>query len=103
MYGDMSVRENLRYFARILGAPPSRVDEAIDEVDLGEQADQLTRTHALGRERSRVSSRRRCSASPSCSCSTSRPSASTRCSGATSGRCSTDSPRRGKDAAWLNT
>ena len=48
VYGDMSVRENLRYFARILGAPPSRVDEAIDEVDLGEQADQLTRTLSGG-------------------------------------------------------
>ena len=54
VYGDMSVRENLRYFARILAAPPSRVDEAIDEVDLGEQADQLTRTLSGG-ERSRVS------------------------------------------------
>ena len=48
VYGDMSVRENLRYFARILGVPPSRVDEAIDEVDLGEQADQLTRTLSGG-------------------------------------------------------
>ena len=54
VYGDMSVRENLRYFARILGAPPSRIDEAIDEVDLGAQADQLTRTLSGG-ERSRVS------------------------------------------------
>ena len=48
------MRENLRYFARILAAPLSRVDEAIDEVDLGEQADQLTRTLSGG-ERSRVS------------------------------------------------
>ena len=54
VYGDMSVRENLRYFARILGAAPSRIDEAIDEVDLGAQADQLTRTLSGG-ERSRVS------------------------------------------------
>jgi ABC-2 type transport system ATP-binding protein len=54
VYGDMSVRENLRYFARILGAPPSRIDEAIAEVDLGGQADQLTRTLSGG-ERSRVS------------------------------------------------
>ena len=54
VYGDMSVRENLRYFARILGAPPSRIDEAIDEVDLRGQADQLTRTLSGG-ERSRVS------------------------------------------------
>jgi ABC-2 type transport system ATP-binding protein len=54
VYGDMSVRENLRYFARILGAAPSRIDEAIDEVDLAGQADQLTRTLSGG-ERSRVS------------------------------------------------
>ena len=54
VYGDMSVRENLRYFARVLGAPPSRIDEAIDEVDLRGQADQLTRTLSGG-ERSRVS------------------------------------------------
>ena len=54
VYGDMSVRENLRYFARILAAPPSRIDEAIDEVDLRAQADQLTRTLSGG-ERSRVS------------------------------------------------
>ena len=54
VYGDMSVRENLRYFARILGASSSRIDEAIDEVDLRAQADQLTRTLSGG-ERSRVS------------------------------------------------
>jgi len=54
VYGDMSVRENLRYFARILGAPPSRIDETIAEVDLGAQAGQLTRTLSGG-ERSRVS------------------------------------------------
>ena len=54
MYGDMRVRENLRYFARILGVPPSRIDEAIDEVDLRAQADQLARTLSGG-ERSRVS------------------------------------------------
>jgi len=54
VYGDMSVRENLRYFARILGTPRSRVDEAIGEVDLGAQADQLARTLSGG-ERSRLS------------------------------------------------
>jgi ABC-2 type transport system ATP-binding protein len=54
VYGDMSVRENLRYFARILGVPSSRVDEAIDEVDLRSQAGQLARTLSGG-ERSRVS------------------------------------------------
>jgi ABC-2 type transport system ATP-binding protein len=54
VYGDMSVRENLRYFARILGALPSRTDEVIDEVDLRPQADQLARTLSGG-ERSRLS------------------------------------------------
>jgi ABC-2 type transport system ATP-binding protein len=54
VYGDMSVRENLRYFARILGAPPSRIEEAIGEVDLPGQADQLARTLSGG-ERSRLS------------------------------------------------
>ncbi|HEX4929919.1 MAG TPA: ABC transporter ATP-binding protein [Gaiellaceae bacterium] len=54
VYGDMSVRENLRYFARILEVPRSRIDEAIDEVDLRPQAGQLARTLSGG-ERSRVS------------------------------------------------
>ena len=54
VYGDMSVRENLHYFARILGAPSARVDETVEEVGLQEQADQLARTLSGG-ERSRVS------------------------------------------------
>ena len=32
VYADLTVRENLRYFARILGAPAARVDEAIETV-----------------------------------------------------------------------
>ena len=54
VYGDMSVRENLHYFARILGVPPARVDEAVEEVGLQEQTGQLARTLSGG-ERSRVS------------------------------------------------
>ena len=54
VYGDMSVRENLHYFARILGAPPVRVDEAVEEVGLQEQTAQLARTLSGG-ERSRLS------------------------------------------------
>jgi ABC-2 type transport system ATP-binding protein len=48
------VRENLAYFARIVDAPPTRVDEAIEIVDLGGHADQVVRTLSGG-QRSRVS------------------------------------------------
>ena len=54
VYADLSVRENLRYFARILDAPGRRVDEAIEVVDLGSHADQVVGTLSGG-ERSRVS------------------------------------------------
>ena len=54
VYGDLSVRENLRYFARILDVPDRRIAEMIDVVDLGPQADQVVRTLSGG-ERSRVS------------------------------------------------
>jgi ABC-2 type transport system ATP-binding protein len=54
VYADLSVRENLRYFARIADVPPGRVDEALATVDLGPQADQLVHTLSGG-ERSRVS------------------------------------------------
>jgi ABC-2 type transport system ATP-binding protein len=54
VYGDLSIRENLRYFARVLGVPLTRVDDAIATVDLRENADQVVRTLSGG-ERSRVS------------------------------------------------
>jgi ABC-2 type transport system ATP-binding protein len=54
VYADLSVRENLRYFARILGAPDTRIDETIDAVDLRPQADQVVSTLSGG-ETSRVS------------------------------------------------
>jgi ABC-2 type transport system ATP-binding protein len=54
VYGDLTVRENLRYFARILNVPAERVDEAIATVDLGANADQVVRTLSGG-ELSRVS------------------------------------------------
>jgi ABC-2 type transport system ATP-binding protein len=41
VYRDLSVRENLRYFARVLGAPHERIEAAIETVALGEQADQV--------------------------------------------------------------
>jgi ABC-2 type transport system ATP-binding protein len=58
VYGDLTVRENLRYFARVVGASPGRVEEAIETVGLTEQADQVVGTFSgglSGGERSRVS------------------------------------------------
>jgi ABC-2 type transport system ATP-binding protein len=40
VYGDLTVRENVRYFARVLGADPARVDGAIAAVGLEAAADQ---------------------------------------------------------------
>ena len=54
VYPDLTVRENLRYFAGVVEARPERIDEAIETVGLGEQADQIVRTGSGG-ERSRVS------------------------------------------------
>ncbi|HET6570166.1 MAG TPA: ABC transporter ATP-binding protein [Solirubrobacterales bacterium] len=41
VYGDLSVRENLRYFGRVLGAPRERIDRVLETVALGEQAEQV--------------------------------------------------------------
>jgi ABC-2 type transport system ATP-binding protein len=54
VYSDLTVRENLEYFARVLGAPRERVDEAIAEVGLEEQRSQLVQTGSGG-EQSRAS------------------------------------------------
>jgi ABC-2 type transport system ATP-binding protein len=54
VYGDLSVRENLAYFARVIGAPPARIEDAIATVGLGELAGQVVRTLSEG-ERSRAS------------------------------------------------
>jgi ABC-2 type transport system ATP-binding protein len=35
VYGDLSVRENLRYFAAVLGTGPARVDAVIETVGMG--------------------------------------------------------------------
>ncbi len=54
VYPDLSVRENLRYFARVLGVGHERIEAAIETVDLGPQADQVV--HELsGGEVARVS------------------------------------------------
>jgi ABC-2 type transport system ATP-binding protein len=54
VYADLSVRENLRYFARILDVSLDRIAVTIDLVDLRPQADQVVLTLSGG-ERARVS------------------------------------------------
>jgi ABC-2 type transport system ATP-binding protein len=54
VYGDLTVRENLRYFARIIDVPATRIEDTIGVVDLERQADQVVHTLSGG-ERSRVS------------------------------------------------
>jgi len=54
VYPDLSVTENLRYFATVLGAPRSAVDRAIDDVGLGRYADTVV-GRLSGGEQARVS------------------------------------------------
>jgi ABC-2 type transport system ATP-binding protein len=54
VYDDLTVSENLRYFARVLDAPASDVDRVIDETGLGDQARQLVGSLSGG-QRGRVS------------------------------------------------
>jgi ABC-2 type transport system ATP-binding protein len=54
VYGDLTVRENLQYFARILDAGREQIDDAIRTVALQDHADQVVGTLSGG-ERSRVS------------------------------------------------
>jgi ABC-2 type transport system ATP-binding protein len=54
VYGDLTVRENLAYFAKVLGARPARIDAVLETVDLRERAGQVVRTLSGG-ERARVS------------------------------------------------
>jgi ABC-2 type transport system ATP-binding protein len=54
VYADLTVQENLRYFAAVLGTPPERIGRALAAVDLTEAGGQLTGTLSGG-QRSRVS------------------------------------------------
>lgn len=54
VYIDLSVTENLRYFASIMGAPTSQVHEVVDAVDLGKQAGRAV-GELSGGQRARVS------------------------------------------------
>lgn len=98
VYDDLTVRQNLDYFAAILDpgrtAATRRHDDvtrAITDVDLTTHADSLA-GNLSGGQRSRVSSRSRSSAPRNSSSSTNPPSAWTPYSAATSGPSSTTSP-----------
>jgi ABC-2 type transport system ATP-binding protein len=50
VYGDLSVRENLRFFARVLGVRRGRIDEVIGTVDLGGEADRVVGSLSGGQQ-----------------------------------------------------
>jgi ABC-2 type transport system ATP-binding protein len=54
IYGDLTVRQNLDYFARVLNADAAAVEQAVGAVSLGEQIDQLA-SDMSGGQRARVS------------------------------------------------
>jgi ABC-2 type transport system ATP-binding protein len=54
VYPDLTVRENLRFYARVLGAPAERVDEVIDAVAVPARAGQVV-ADLSGGEQARVS------------------------------------------------
>ncbi len=54
VYEDLTVRENLRYFARILDVPDGRIAATLTKLGLDGHAEQIVRTLSGG-ERSRVS------------------------------------------------
>jgi ABC-2 type transport system ATP-binding protein len=54
VYDDLTVAENLRFFARVLGVEREEVDEAIAAVDLADQRDQVVGSLSGG-QRSRAS------------------------------------------------
>jgi ABC-2 type transport system ATP-binding protein len=54
VYGDLSVRENLRYFARVVDAPAGSVERVLDAVDLVAHADRRA-VNLSGGQRARAS------------------------------------------------
>jgi ABC-2 type transport system ATP-binding protein len=54
VYGDLSVRENLDYFARVLDVSADRVGEVVDTIRLGGHTDQRVE-NLSGGQRARVS------------------------------------------------
>lgn len=54
VYDDLSVEENITFFARVLGVSAAEVTRCIEAVDLGEEADRVV-SRLSGGQRSRVS------------------------------------------------
>ncbi|HEY7255757.1 MAG TPA: ABC transporter ATP-binding protein [Solirubrobacterales bacterium] len=54
VYGDLTVRENLRFFGRVLGVGPEQADEVIATVSLDSHADQIV-SRLSGGQQARVS------------------------------------------------
>ena len=54
VYGDLTVRENLRYFARVLGASAARIGDVISTVGLESDADRVV-NRLSGGQRARAS------------------------------------------------
>jgi ABC-2 type transport system ATP-binding protein len=54
VYGDLTVRENLAYFARLLEVEHSRIDQVVELVDLAAEANRIT-SALSGGQRARVS------------------------------------------------
>ncbi len=54
IYADLTIAENLDYFARVLTSGPGRIDHVLATVDLADRADQAVSTLSGG-ERSRAS------------------------------------------------
>jgi ABC-2 type transport system ATP-binding protein len=54
VYGDLTVRENLRFFGRVLGVAPGRAEEVIETVALSEHAGRVV-AGLSGGEQARVS------------------------------------------------
>jgi ABC-2 type transport system ATP-binding protein len=54
VYADLTVRENLRFFARVLAVPQAQIEPALETVDLQGEADRVV-NRLSGGQRARVS------------------------------------------------
>ncbi|HET7554789.1 MAG TPA: ABC transporter ATP-binding protein [Gaiellaceae bacterium] len=54
VYGDLTIGENLRFFARVLGVPAGRIPDVLETVELAELVDRVV-NRLSGGQRARVS------------------------------------------------